>query len=172
MAKLDSYLTRKSEALAARRADWEGHPEKSTVKMTASAQVAGITGARPVTIGKFHLVTDSAPGLAGHALGPTAPELLLGSLASCIAHTYLIEAALKAIPLDSVEIEVSGEMDYAPIVGLPADQPPRFATIAYTANIETPADAETLEALHRAVEASCPVLNTLRYPISVRRNSQ
>lgn len=169
MAKLDSFLARKTEALAARRAEWDGHPEKSTMTITASAQIAGITGARPVTMGKFYLVTDSAPGLAGHALGPTSPELMLGALASCIAHTYLIEASLKNIPLDSVEIAVTGQMDYGPVVGLPSAEPARFASIAYRAKVETPADAAMLEAMHRAVEESCPVLNTLRYPVSVQR---
>lgn len=169
MAKLDSFLARKTEALAARRAEWDGHPEKSTLTITASAHIAGITGARPVTMGKFYLVTDSAPGLAGHALGPTSPELMLGALASCIAHTYLIEASLKNIPLDSVEIAVSGQMDYGPVVGLPSPEPARFASITYRAVVETPADAATLEAMHRAVEETCPVLNTLRYPVSVQR---
>lgn len=169
MAKLDSFIARKAEALAARRAEWDGHPEKSTLTMTASAQVAGITGARPVTMGKFFLVTDSAPGLAGHALGPTSPELLLGALASCIAHTYLIEASLKNIPLDSVEIAVSGQIDYGPIVGLTAAEPARFHTITYRALIESPADPSVVEAMHRAVEETCPVLNTLRYPVDVRR---
>lgn len=84
MVLLDSYLARKTAVLAARRADYETKPESSLISIKASSQVAGITGARPVRIGDHTVLTDSAPGLAGHSLGPTAPELLLGSLASWI----------------------------------------------------------------------------------------
>ena len=62
----------------------------------AVSWVAGITGARPVKMGEIQFVTDSAPGLAGHALGPTAPEMLLGALASCLVHTYLIQATCSS----------------------------------------------------------------------------
>jgi hypothetical protein len=61
------------------------------------ARVAGGSGVRPVSIREFTIVTDSAPALAGYNLGPTAPELLLASLASCLAHTYLIVAANRGV---------------------------------------------------------------------------
>lgn len=170
MAKLDSYMTRKAEALAARQADWHGSPEKSTMTITVSSQVAGVTGVRPVTIGKFHLVTDSAPGLAGHSLGPTSPELLLGALASCLVHTYLIQAALTGVPLDEVSVTISGVLDYGPVVGLPTNVPSKFESITYRADVQSPAGDDAIAAMHAAVEATCPVLNTLRYPVTVTRS--
>ena len=103
MSILDPYLARKATALAQRRADFTAQPEKATVRIQASSWVAGNTGARPVKLGDTLLVTDSAPALAGHGLGPTAPELLLGALASCLVHTYLIQAVLLQIPIDGVE---------------------------------------------------------------------
>ncbi|MBI5668828.1 MAG: OsmC family protein [Chloroflexi bacterium] len=169
MALLDSYIARKTAVLAARRADYEAKPESSVISIKASSQVAGITGARPVRIGDHTVLTDSAPGLAGHALGPTAPELLLGSLASCLVHTYLIQAVLLNIPLDHVEIEVSGRLDMAGVVGLPYEQPPRIEDITYVARVQSPALAEDIKRMHRAAEETCPVLNTLRYPVQVRR---
>lgn len=171
MPLLDSYLARKTAVLAARRADYEAKPESSTLTIRASSQVAGITGARPVRIGEHTVLTDSAPGLAGHSLGPTSPELLLGSLASCLVHTYLIQAVLLNIPLDHVEIEVSGKLDMTGVVGLPVEQPPRMADITYAARVQSPASPEDIERMHAAAEESCPVLNTLRYPVSVRRES-
>jgi uncharacterized OsmC-like protein len=169
MALLDSYLARKTAVLAARRADYETKPESSLISIKASSQVAGITGARPVRIGDHTVLTDSAPGLAGHALGPTAPELLLGSLASCLVHTYLIQAVLLNIPLDHVEVEVSGKLDMSGVVGLPYEQPPRLQDITYVARVQSPASAEDIERMHRAAEETCPVLNTLRYPVEVSR---
>lgn len=169
MALLDSYIARKTAVLAARRADYEAKPESSVISIKASSQVAGITGARPVRIGDHTVLTDSAPGLAGHALGPTAPELLLGSLASCLVHTYLIQAVLLNVPLDHVEIEVSGRLDMAGVVGLPYEQPPHIEDITYTARVQSPAPPADIERMHAAAEETCPVLNTLRFPVQVRR---
>lgn len=169
MAILDNYLERKAKALADRQADWTAKPESGVVTMKASSKVAGITGARPTKMGDHFIVSDSAPGLAGHSLGPTSPEMLLGALASCLVHTYLIQAVLMNIPLDTVEVEISGRMDYKPVVGLPSDGIPMFEDITYTPHIQSPASQNDVDRLHTAVEVSCPVLNTLRNPVSVQR---
>ncbi len=169
MAKLDSYIARKAQAIADRQADWTANPDKAVVSIKASSKVAGITGARPTRMGDHTVLSDSAPGLAGHSLGPTAPEMLLGALASCMVHTYLIEATLLDIPLDHVEVEVSGTLDYKPVVGLPGEQPCALRDITYKAHIESPAAEAEIARMHAAAEAACPVLNTLRYPVNVQR---
>jgi uncharacterized OsmC-like protein len=168
MAKLDSYLARKAEAVAQRQADYRASPAAAVVTLTATSKVAGITGARPTRMGDTVVVSDSGPGLAGHALGPTAPEMLLGALASCLVHTYLLQAVLLNIPIDHVEVTTSGTLDYASVVGLPHDQPPCMQNIIYTAHLETDASPEQIEQIHTAVETSCPVLNTLKLPVEVR----
>ncbi len=169
MALLDSYLARKTAVLAARQADYTAQPESSTLTIKAVSNVAGITGARPVRVGSHSFITDSAPGLAGHALGPTSPELLLGSLASCLVHTYLIQAVLLNLPLDQVEVEVTGQLDMSGVVGLPYDQPPRIDNITYVAHVQSTASPEDIARMHQAAEETCPVLNTLRYPVSIAR---
>lgn len=169
MSTLDYYLDRKSTVLAQRRADFTAAPEKATVRIQAKSWVAGNTGARPVKLGEILFITDSAPALAGHALGPTAPEMLLGALASCLVHTYLIQAVLMGIPIDGVEIEVCGAVPMGGVVGLPYDKLPQMEQISYTANVITSAPAEELERMHQAVEESCPVLNTVRRPTAVTR---
>jgi uncharacterized OsmC-like protein len=169
MSTLEPYLQRKSAALNARQQDFSEQPEKALISISAVSKVAGITGARPTKMGEFNILTDSAPGLAGHALGPTAPELLLGALASCLVHTYLIQATLMNLPLDHVEVEVKGKLDMAGVVGLPYTQPPQLQDIRYEARVQSTASAEAIEWMHKAVEETCPVLNTIRLPIEVRR---
>jgi uncharacterized OsmC-like protein len=169
MSKLASYFTRKAEALAARQADWTANPAAGVIDVKAVSSVAGITGARPTRMGQHTVLTDSAPGLAGHALGPTAPEMLLGSLASCLVHTYLIQATLLNIPLDHVEVEVSAKLDMKGAVGMPVTAATLLANIQYKPRVESSASPETIEALHQAVDETCPVLNTLRAPRDIRR---
>ena len=114
-------------------------------------------------------ITDSAPALAGHALGPTAPEMLLGALASCLVHTYLIQATLLQIPLDNVEVEVKGALDMSGVVGLPYTALPQLSEVTYSAKVTSPAAPEDIARMHAAVDETCPVLNTLRLPTPVQR---
>jgi uncharacterized OsmC-like protein len=169
MAKLDNYLERKTRALADRRAEWTANPESAVATVRASSKVAGITGARPTRMGEHTIVSDSGPGLAGHALGPTSPEMLLGALASCLVHTYLLQAVLLNIPLDDVSVEITAKIDYKPVIGMQPNVTPLLQDIIYSAHVESPAPADDIARMHEAVEASCAVLNTLRQPINVQR---
>ncbi|MBZ0317378.1 MAG: OsmC family protein [Anaerolineae bacterium] len=44
--------------------------------------------------------------------------------------------------------------------------------ITYTAHVESPASGDDLRRLHEEVELTCPVLNTIRYPVGIQRNSE
>lgn len=169
MAKLESYLARKAAVLAERRADFTANPAAAVVKLKATAHVAGNTGVRPIRMGDYVVISDSAPGLAGHSLGPTAPEMLLGALASCLVHTYLLQAALLDIPLDSVEVEINGAFNLAGAVGMSQPEPLKLESISYKPMLVSSAPAEAIQQLHAAVEHTCAVLNTLRSPMEVVR---
>lgn len=168
-SKLQPFLERKTQVIADRQRDFSASPEKAIGQLSARSWVGGITGTRPIRMGEYTIISDSGPGLGGNSLGPTSPEMLLGALASCLVHTYLIQAALLDIPLDQVEIEVKAELDYAPVIGLPASALPQLQRIRYEPNVTSTASAEAIEMMHKAVEASCPVLNTLRLPSPVER---
>lgn len=169
MSKLDPYLQRKAEVLAQRRAHFQATPAAALVQLKATAHVAGNTGVRPVKMGDYIVISDSAPGLAGHSLGPSSPEMLLGALASCLVHTYLLQATLLAMPLDHVEVVIEGALDMTGVVGLPATGPLKLQELSYTPTVTSPASAEQIEQLHQAVEQTCAVLNTLRSPMEVVR---
>lgn len=170
MAKLDSYMEYKAGVLAQQRVNLADNPDAGLVPLSATSYCAGTTGARPTTMGEYMVVSDSAPGLAGNSLGPSSPQMVLGGLASCLVHTYLLQATLLDIPLDHVEVEVTGALDMAAVVGLPYEGPIQLEDLAYTGRIESPASAADQARLHDAVEAGCAVLNTLRNPVSVVRN--
>ncbi|MDX2136548.1 MAG: OsmC family protein [Chloroflexota bacterium] len=167
--QLTYYLERKAAAIEARRADWMAAREKAVVRLNASSKLAGNTGVRQTRMGEHVMVSDSAPGMAGHALGPTAPEMLLGALASCLLHTYVIQACLLNVPLDTVEIEISGSIDMSVVIGMPGDDAPLISDLTYTAHLTGPLSDDDIARMHAAVDASCPVLNTLRMPVSVVR---
>lgn len=169
MSKLAPYLQRKGEVLAQRRDHFRENPEAALVRLKATSHVAGNTGVRPVKMGDYIVISDSAPGLAGHSLGPSSPEMLLGALASCLIHTYLLQATLLEISLDHVEVVVEGVLDMTGVVGLPAQGPLKLEGLSYTPTVTSTATSEQIDQLHTAVEQTCAVLNTLRSPMEVVR---
>jgi uncharacterized OsmC-like protein len=160
MSTLNEYLAQKRAAILARRA--KNFTEPSRIKARVSAE--GRSGVRRIRIRDFQVISDSGPDFAGYNLGPSSPELQLGVLGSCLTHVFLIHAADRGVPLDSLEVEVSGQLD--PRAGRPGfEQIPVYPhNLSYTVHITSPASSEEIAALHEAVERACPILNLLLNP--------
>jgi len=162
MANLDEYLARKSAVLRERHEELSANPGTGVAELTVTSHVAGITGLRPVTMGNYTVVTDSGPALAGHSLGPSSPEMLLGALASCLTHTYVLQAALHDIALDHVEVEVKGSLDMADAVNPSNDKVISVTGISYRASVTSSRDSTRMDELEQRVQTGCAVLNTIR----------
>jgi uncharacterized OsmC-like protein len=166
MATLPEYLRVKRQRLEEFRTALRvaGAP---AVPLSVTARVAGGSGARPVRVREFTIVTDALPPLAGNNLGPTAPELLLSALASCLAHSYVVRAADLGLDFETLEIEVRGVIDYRGTLEVDPDATIPPHQITYEARIGTDAAPEVLEQVRLAVERTCPVLQALLRPMAV-----
>ena len=116
---------------------------------------------------QFSFVTDSGPGLAGYDLGPTAPEVLLSALASCIAHTFLIVGADRGLAYDALEVEVRGVIDFRGVLEVDRSIVPMPTELSYEARISSSASMDTLEQVRADVERLCPVLQAFLRPLAV-----
>ena len=163
MSDIDSYLDDKRRALASRNKRIR-QGEVSAVPLTARATVEGRSGVRRIAIRRHAIVTDSLPDFAGFDLGPGSPEVQLGVLGSCLAHTVLIQAALHDLPITSLAVEVAGTFD--PRAGTEGfeDVPVHPQDLTYVVHLDSPADPSTVQALQARVERACPILNLLRLP--------
>jgi uncharacterized OsmC-like protein len=165
-AGLSQYLQNKAEAMsraAGRYASGDAARETISAECTAS----DLTGVRRIRIRDFQLISDSGPSFGGFSLGPSSPELLLGVLASCLTHTYLIGAANRGIPLDSVHVRFEAENNDARFLGLETSDPDVPFGIRALVRLESQAPPGDLDALHAYVEKSCPLTRIVREPQSV-----
>ncbi|GCE30021.1 osmotically inducible protein OsmC [Dictyobacter alpinus] len=163
MSDLNEYLAQKRQALIERRAHARVNDTGPTT-LSASARVEGRSGIRRIRIRDFQIISDSGPDFAGYNLGPSSPELQLGVLGSCLTHVFLIQAADREVPLNSLEVEITAQVD--PRSGQPGyeDVPVYPHNISYTVHIDSPASKEDIAALYEAVERTCPILNLLINP--------
>lgn len=167
MSDLNDYLAEKRAAMLARNAAVEAGSAQP-LQLKAHVRAEGRSGVRRLRIRDHQVISDSPPDFAGYNLGPSSPELQLGVLGTCVTHIFLIQASLRQVPLESLEVEVSGIID--PRGGKPGHEstPIWPHEIGYTVHIDSPASREEIDALFEAVEASCPILNLLRNPQSIR----
>jgi len=124
----------------------------------------GRSGIRRIRIRDFQTITDSPPDFAGYDLGPSSPELQLGVLGSCLTHSFLIQAALLKVPVDTLEVEVAGQIDARATHPAHKDIPVFPHDLSYVVHIASPASSDEIDKLGAAVEQNCPILNLLKKP--------
>lgn len=166
LSGLRDYLIDKKEAVTvARQKAAEGTATPKRVE--AKVRVEGRSGVRRVQIRGHELLADSGPETGGFDLGPSPVEALLGALGGCLAHTILIQAAVRNIPLDALEVTVTATSD--PRAGHPAhpEVPVHPRDIAYEVHITSPESQEKVERLVAASEKVCPITSLLVNPQSV-----
>jgi uncharacterized OsmC-like protein len=116
----------------------------------------------------FNLTVDEPAALGGTDRGPNPVELVLAALGTCQEITYATYARLLGVPLDRVEVTVSGELDLRGFLAAADDVPPGYQQIEYEVQIESPASPEVIEELVATVEKHCPLLDILQRGLPVR----
>jgi uncharacterized OsmC-like protein len=163
---LGQYLKNKATAIAAAaRAAGSGDSLRETVR--AECIASDLTGVRRVRIRDFQLVSDSGTAFGGFGLGPSSPELLLGVLASCLTHTYLIGAARQGIALENVRVRFEAENNDAAFLGLETADPPYPFNIRAFVKVDSQAAKEVIAGLHEWAARSCPLTRLVREPLAV-----
>jgi uncharacterized OsmC-like protein len=114
------------------------------------------------------LIIDEPANLGGNDSGMNPVELLLVSLGACQEIVYALYASMIGIKLDSVCVDLKGYLDARGFTGMNESVPAGYQKITYETRIESRADAESIRALIRTVEARCPTLDTLKRPVEVQ----
>ena len=139
-------------------------------RVVFEAQTALVEGVRcSGNVRNFSAITvDEPPELGGGDKGANPVELLLVSLGTCQEIMYAALASAMDIPLDSVRIELKGNMNFLGLMGMGEGKiPPGFQDISYETHLQSTADEKTLQMLVDAVETQCPILDTLVRSIKV-----
>lgn len=114
----------------------------------------------------FTLRGDHPPELLGENTGATAIELLMGALGACMAGTFAAQATARGIEVESLEIDVSADLDLNGFFGLqPVDPGVSNVTVAF--RIRSDAGEDVLREIADAARAHSPVYDSVTRPIEV-----
>jgi putative redox protein len=113
------------------------------------------------------MIVDEPPVLGGQDAGQNPVELVLVALGTCQEIMYSAYASVMDISLDTVKVNVKGNLDLKGMFGLDKSVPAGFTDITFETTIESNADDESLLKLVEAAESNCPVLDMLSRRVPV-----
>ena len=142
--------------------------DPAAARATFASRSALQDGLRTEARLREHVLTvDEPESLGGTDAGPNPVELILAALGTCQEITYRAYATALGIPLDSVSVELEGDIDLRGFFAVDDSVRPGYEAVRGTVKIASSADPEALEMLRRAVNAHCPVLDIISQPVPV-----
>ncbi len=129
----------------------------SPIVLSARTTAEQRAGVRRIRIRGHQIISDSDYSFAGYSLGPGSPESALTVIASDIADTYVSQAALKGVPIDSLGVSITTRPDSV----RPAKRIVYPHNILYTIYVKSPATDAQLEELRQLTEKNSPIFNLI-----------
>ena len=152
---LRNHLKERKVALEA----WKAIPasDLQPVTLTANVTAKNRSGVRELRIREFHYIGDCGYAHGGQDSGVDTPTTAQAVFASDLADSYLNQAALLGIDIDSLTIEIHGQPDKEPTgrVWYPRN-------FLYTIYIDSPASDAELEKLAVLAEQNSAVATLVK----------
>ena len=108
----------------------------------------------------FEVITDEPEPLGGKDSGIDPIELLLGSVATCVAIGFATQAARRGIDLKDFHIEAEGDIDVRGYFGLEGARP-GFQNVRYTISVKSDASEEELKEILKIAESTSPMFDNV-----------
>jgi uncharacterized OsmC-like protein len=103
--------------------------------------------------------TGDAELVVGSDASPV--EYFLAAVAGCINSTGFVVARDMGFDIESLSVDVAGDVDYAAYKGVETDERAGFQEVDVDVTVEADADEETLAEWRRRIEARCPVTDNV-----------
>ena len=160
---LRQHLKQRKAALQA----WAAVPAEDLQEVTLTANVTAKNraGYRELRVREFHYIGDCGYGHGGQDVGVETQTTAAAVFASDLADSYINQAALLDIPIDSLTIEIHGQPDKVPTNRIAYNR-----NFLYTIYVESPASDADLERLAKLAEENSSVVNLIKQAITVPVN--
>lgn len=144
----------------------QGNPESANATFRAKSKLVNGFLAE-VQTRDFKFVSDEPTDLGGTDQGPNPVEYVLGAFAACQEIVIKAYATVLDIDLQSVSVEVEGQLDLHGFLNL-TDQRAGFTSLNYKTTVETnEKDTKKLQLLEELSVTRCPVLDIIQNPVEV-----
>lgn len=143
-------------------------PDPQRVRSRVTASLVSGTATQAHVEARNHVFTiDEPDSFGGDDRGATPVEHLLAALAACQVITIQVWAQKLGIAVDTVNVDVDGDLDLRGFLGTAEDVRPGFEGINVAVAIGGPDPDDRYQELLTAVEQHCPVTDNLRSVVPV-----
>lgn len=117
----------------------------------------------------FKIVIDEPENLGGTDAGANPVEYVLSALAGCLNVVGHIVAKEMNFTLNSLEIDLEGDLNPAKFMGQETTERAGYQSIKVTIKPDSDADEDTLAKWVKTIESRCPVSDNITHatPVSI-----
>src|SRR5215831_15197748 len=117
---------------------------------------------------EYRMQYDFPNQLSGEDKGPTVCEVCMGSLAACLTQTIVAHASSRGVMIDSINIDVEGDVDLRGFTGISNDVRPGAQQFRVNMSIKSnTATKEQINELREIGKRFSPAFDTLTNGTSV-----
>ncbi|MFZ0328702.1 MAG: OsmC family protein [Nitrososphaeraceae archaeon] len=145
------------------KSEWNGG-----FSVTSSSKAFRIGGQNIDRNTQYRMQYDFPDQLSGEGRGPTVCEGCMGSLAACLTQTIVAHATSRGIQIDSISIDVEGDVDLRGFTGISNEVRPGAQQFRVNVNIKSDtASVEQINELRELGKRFSPAFDTLTNGTSV-----
>jgi uncharacterized OsmC-like protein len=131
-------------------------PARAEARLTPGAVACAVKTWPGETIAGLH------PAAGGDASQACSADMLLEALVACAGVTLSAVATAMGVELNGGRVIADGHWDARGTLGIDKEAPVGLTDIALTIELDTAADAQTVERLAKLTERYCVIFQTLR----------
>lgn len=115
----------------------------------------------------FTIKIDEPVELLGSGQAPNPQQVLMAAINSCILNTYVVNAAVRGVHLESLEIDIEGDIDLRGYLGIDESITKGYEEINYTVRVRGDGTREQFEEIHEAATSHSPNFYTVTHPVPI-----
>jgi len=149
------------------KASYRDNPTAALVTLRARGRIDDEQVACRVETGRALAAAGLHPATGGDGSFVCSGDMLLEALVACAGVTLKAVSTALGIQLRKGEVQAEGDLDFRGTLGVSKEAPVGFAAIRLRFELDSDADAASLDKLVSLTERYCVVLQTLRNPPAV-----
>jgi uncharacterized OsmC-like protein len=158
-----------AEVIDATKSAVAADPKQAQAVFRSDHDLVGVTRVTALVGSGHRFTVDEPESLGGENAAANPVEYALAALGSCQAITYRFWAAHLGIALDSVHVDVEGDLDVRGFFGIDDSVRSGFGAVRLQVRVTGPETEARYRELAEAVDAHCPVLDLFSHPVPVQR---
>lgn len=117
---------------------------------------------------RYSMTIDEPSALLGTDTAPNPQMVLFAAINACVLNTFIVNASARGITVESVEMDIDGELDLRGFLGIDKETNPGYDELSIVCRVRADATREQLEACLEAGTRYSPNFQSMSRPVNVK----